>query len=338
MTWKFTSGSYDGSRQTSTKQIRTFYDKYLLSHNVELRLCDLLWQDQMVIPVNLGIQLTAHCLYDADAERIFEQVMNKTEDSVLFLYIKEFWFMNIRRDIKVVLNNFQFNYDNAQMTEDQKREITVTFDFTCEACVYRPIKNADLITSIVTTLYPHINGISTETFGMSGNMYMNEKYSDKELYIEAARNHEFDGSLKKEYDFTKNGKVSIGPVSALASSYITDLTEEELLPYSAYSGAQGYIEHYTYSAVPDTIREYNSKYKLLESTKYVFANVPTQTISGGQIIETVTSGTCIDCQNNYITPYSTYQTNNFEYGHKYFTDSKQNNINTVYATSFKTEE
>ena len=143
MSWKFTNGQYDGQRQTSSNTIRTFYDRYLMSKGVELEHCDLLWQDIMVIPVSMGIQLTCYADKDADLQRMFEQVMRKTKDSVFFLYVKEFWFMNIRRDIKVKLTGFNFDYGPDDMGEDAKREVKVTFDFMCEAFIYREIEKSD---------------------------------------------------------------------------------------------------------------------------------------------------------------------------------------------------
>ena len=138
MTWKFTNGSYDGARQTSSNEIRAFYDKYFMSRGIEMSTCDLFWKDTMVIPVNIGIQLKCYADKDADINRMFEMIMRKTKDSAMFVYVKEFWFMNIRRDIKVKLTGFNFDYGKDDMGAEDKREVSVTFDFTCEAFVYRP--------------------------------------------------------------------------------------------------------------------------------------------------------------------------------------------------------
>lgn len=339
LTWKFTNGSYDGTRQTSSDTIRAFYNKYLMSKGVELHTCDLLWQDQMVIPINIGIQLTANCDKDTDAEQIFEQVIAKTKDSVLFIYVKEFWFMNIRRDIKVKLESFEWNFGEEDLNEEAKREIKITFNFTCEAVIYRQIENSDIITSIVATVNTHINDTNIARIGVSGNAYMDSKYNSSAEYAAAASAKYFDGSLTSGYDFTNYGKHSVGLVSSLVDTIYTDL------PYSACSAyetsaawdASGYTLQYVYSAVPDTYRDYDRTYRLLDSTTYIFAKTSGIDIIDGQSACVINSaGTCINVKNNYVYPYTSYYTNGYEYGNKYLEDSKHNIINTVYATSHTT--
>lgn len=338
MTWKFTNVQYDNTRQTSSDTIRTFYDKYLLSKGVELQTCDLLWQDTMPIPVNLGIQLTAYCDKDSDAQRILEQVITTTKDSVLYLHVKEFWFMNIRRDIKVKLDGCEFSVDSDDMNEDAKREIKVVFNFTCEAVLYHPITKGDLITSIVTTLNANVNGENAVKYGLSGNMYTHEKYVNSANYAEAVANKYFDGSLTSAYDYTKNGRVCMGLASAMVSSYTVELTNEELAKYNEMYGSSadnivGYSEHYVYSAIPDSWREYDRTYKLLDKTTYVFGDVDSIEIINGNAEHCVTSGTCLTFENKYVYPYTGFERNYYTYGNKEFEDSKQNIINTVYAQS-----
>jgi len=338
MTWKFTQVSYDGSRQTSSDQIRTFYDKYLLSKGVELSMCDLLWQDTMPIPFNIGIQLTAYTDKDSDAQRILEQVLTKTKDSVLFLYVKEFWFMNIRRDIKVKLESCEFTPESDDMGEDAKREIKVTFNFVCEAVLYRPIEKSYIITSIISTLDAHTNGADIVRVGLSGNMYIDEKYSNSAAYASAVANQCFDGSKISGYDFTNRGRNSFGLVSAVTATHsaalelTTEQIEELKTKYSA-DNIQGYRMVHEYGEVPDSWREYDRTFKLLTSTDYIFGDTVGSAINGYEIEEIINSGAYLATINNYEYPYTGFEKNGYVYNNKYFTDSKQNAINTIYATS-----
>lgn len=346
MTWKFTSGSYDGNRQTSTNEIRAFYDKYFMSKGIELSTCDLFWQDTMVIPVNIGIQLKAYADKDADLHRIFEMIMRKTKDSAMFLYVKEFWFMNIRRDIKVKLSSFNFDYGKDEMGAEDKREVSVTFDFTCEAFVYRPIEKSSLITSIVTTLNPNITDGQIMRFGISGNAYMHEKYANSATYVNAAKSGIFDGSLTSAYDFAKpqfaqyeNMKVSVGLASAMVSSYDIPFTDKDIASISAnYPGVSaltGFTTKYVYSAIPDTWREFDRTFSVLDSSTYIFGNVKTSAIVNGAVVEDITNGTCLTSYNYRTHPYYTtqYTRNNIEFDTKDLEDSKHNIIHTIYGTS-----
>lgn len=341
MTWKFTSGQYDSQRQTSSNVIRTFYDRYLMSKGVELRSCDLFWKDMMVIPVNIGIQLTTYADKDADLQRMFEQVVRKTKDSVLFLYVKEFWFMNIRRDIKVQLSSFNFDYGQDDMGEDAKREVKCTFDFNCEAFIYRPIENADIITQIITKLQPNINYTTNiETYGISGNAYMSEKYNTASAYAQAASAKMFEGSWLSAYDFTNNGNNIIGPELKQTSSYFVPYTAIDpfVQKYSAdYYDIIASAEKYVYEPISDTLREYNYDDTLLDQTIYVYGMpiAGTPVISGGEIVNVpVDSPICIDRKQIFERPYRRLNKKGYSYGHKYLEDSKNNIINAVYATSF----
>lgn len=337
MTWKFTNGQYDGQRQTSSNTIRTFYDRYLMSKGVELEYCDLLWQDIMVIPVTMGIQLTCYADKDADLQRMFEQVMRKTKDSIFFLYVKEFWFMNIRRDIKVKLSSFNFDYGNDDMGEDAKREVKVTFDFQCEAFIYREIEKSDIITQIIATLNPHINETSCARVGVSGNMYMHEKYTNSAEYAEAAKNHMFEGSLINEYKFLDDDHI-VGPEYKCVSSYFVpyDNIDKYVKQYSAdYTNICASAEIFCYEPIPNTVREYNFDDTRTTSKIYVYGSdiSGADIISGGQIIHTSASPICIRTDRVVEQPWKRLAKNHYEYRHKYLEDSKQNIINAVYGVS-----
>ena len=338
MTWKFTNGQYDGQRQTSSNTIRTFYDRYLMSKGVELEHCDLLWKDIMVIPVTMGIQLTCYADKDADLQRMFEQVMRKTKDSVFFLHVKEFWFMNIRRDIKVKLSGFNFDYGPDDMGEDAKREVKVTFDFLCEAFIYRNIERADIITQIIATLNPHINETTCARIGISGNMYMDEKYTNSAEYAEAAKNRMFDGSLISAYDFTNGGNNIVGPEYRCISSYFVpyDKIDNYVQQFSAdYTNICASAEIFCYEPVPDTVREYNFDDSRITSKIYVYGSdiSGADVIVSGQKVHTSASPVCIKTDKVIDRPWKRLAKNHYEYGHKYLEDSKQNIINAVYGVS-----
>lgn len=154
MTWKITSVQYDGTRECSTDNIRTFYDQYYTNAGVEQRQLDLLWQDTSPAPYNLGVELCANVAKMDDALQIKDQILSKFRPDA-FVYVKEFWFANIRRDIKMTLDGVTFDY-NEDYGEEDKRELSVKFQITLEIMIYEMINVGTVIDQIRVTLNPNL--------------------------------------------------------------------------------------------------------------------------------------------------------------------------------------
>lgn len=154
MFYKITGIAYDTERATSVDQLRTFYDTYLFKNNIEYRAVDQLWQDINPKPLTLSIDLSAQADKMSDILQIIEQIEGKFQPNA-HLYVKEFWFMNIRRDLKLTLEGTSLEY-NEDYGEEDKREITAKFSFKLECMIYSGIDYGAIIDTIITKLNPNL--------------------------------------------------------------------------------------------------------------------------------------------------------------------------------------
>ena len=152
--YKFTGFQYDNTRAASSKAIRTFYEDYLLSKGIEEGDCQLLWEDTQPVPYNITFDMSAKTELFSDLLQIIEQITSRFNPDA-FLFIKEFWFMNIRRDIKMKLDNVSIEFQD-EFGEQEKRELEARFTFTIEGQVYTKIEHGAIIDRIVTILNPSI--------------------------------------------------------------------------------------------------------------------------------------------------------------------------------------
>ena len=177
MTFKITGGSYDSTRAASMGGIRYFYDTYFTSKGVEEKQLDLLWRDTVPVPQNIQIELTANCETYSDAMQIWEQIAGQFAPDIN-LRVKEFWFSDIPRDLKVVMDSYNFNF-TEDYGEDAKREMSITFSFKVEAVIYTGVQDATIIDQIRLILDPSIAQVSNQkdyycTFSgdIQGNVYI----------------------------------------------------------------------------------------------------------------------------------------------------------------------
>ena len=154
MYYRITTFQYDGARAASSNSIRTFYQEYLMKNGLEENEAQLLWQDTQPVPYSIGVELTARTNKLSDIFQILEQISSKFNPEA-FVFIKEFWFMNIRRDIKMKLDSVSFDYpENLQ--EQETREIECKFNFTIEGQLYSSIESGSVIDEIIVKLTPSI--------------------------------------------------------------------------------------------------------------------------------------------------------------------------------------
>lgn len=210
MTYKITSVEYDAEREASPNKIRTFYDTYLSNYGVSTKQIDLLWQDVRPSPWNLTIELAANCDKMSDAMQIMEQICARFRPDS-YLYVKEFWFMNIRRDIKMTLGSVSLEY-NEDYGEEDKREIAVKFSIKLDANIYTGIDSSSLIDSIYLTLNPSVPVSKQQVYSMS---FKTRPSSDGKAYV---------------YDDVAS-TLNVSMLSALGDSCPTELSASTFKDY-----------------------------------------------------------------------------------------------------------
>ena len=229
MTYRIDSLAFASDRYSGGGEPRGFYEKYFEVHGIDYVMANKFWSDVHPVPVNITISMEAKTEHISDATQILEQIMVRFAPEA-YIDLKEFWFINKRRSIKMKCesSNIEISQDFG---EEDKREITVTFSFTVEAWLYKPIQDASIIDKIVTVL-----GVNND------NNYWNETLLGN-----------YDGSFTNRHDLSYQFGTKIGRVSALKPF------EDQPAPISSTTG---WFYEYEYNELSD-ITNYPIGSKLL---------------------------------------------------------------------------
>lgn len=229
MTYRIDSLAFAADRYSGGGEPRGFYEKYFEVHGIDYVMANKFWSDVHPVPVNITISMEAKTEHISDATQILEQIMVRFAPEA-YIDLKEFWFINKRRSIKMKCesSNIEISQDFG---EEDKREITVTFSFTVEAWLYKPIQDASIIDKIVTVL-----GVNND------NNYWNETLLGN-----------YDGSFTNRHDLSYQFGTKIGRVSALKPF------EDQPTPISSTTG---WFYEYEYNELSD-ITNYPIGSKLL---------------------------------------------------------------------------
>ena len=229
MTYRIENIAFAADRYSGAGESRGFYNKYFEVNGIDYLMANKFWADVHPVPYNLTITMEAKTEHISDANQIMEQILVRFAPEAYF-DLKEFWFINKRRSIKMKCDS-----SNIEMTQDfgeeDKREITVSFSFSVEAWLYKPIRETYVIDEIITKL------------GVNG---------DKDYWKERMAGN-YDGSFVSRHDFDYQFGTKIGRVSALLPF------EKQPAPVSSTSG---WFYEYKYEELPD-ITNYPTGSKLL---------------------------------------------------------------------------
>lgn len=151
ITYKLDGISYAADRDSGVYETRAFYNDVLTDAGIEYEMEEQFWSDVQPAPINLNITMEINCEDIDDLNDIGEQIIPRFRPAA-FLAVKEFWFFNKRRSIKLRMNDPGIQIDNDAMGEEDRREVKGTITFTIEAVFYLPIKTAQIITKINTFL------------------------------------------------------------------------------------------------------------------------------------------------------------------------------------------
>jgi len=227
ITFRYTSFAFDAERAAGLNETRTFYSKFFEHNNISIRMQNKFWSDIQPQPYDIGITLELKTEYLSDADQITQQVLAQfTPDR--YFNVKEFWFTNMRRSIQVLLNDISQDVQSEAMGEDQKREITTTFNFTIKGWVYKPIEIGYIIDQINVKMSTAGNTDHVWQNSMSGNVEGDE--DDQNSYF------------FERYDFGKIYGTKIGRMSAVVP--------ESIIPQYDPS-TSGYYTKIEYKELPD---------------------------------------------------------------------------------------
>jgi hypothetical protein len=237
LTYRLDNMQFASERAKGIYETRAFYNKDLESAGLVCDQQDKFWSDVQPVPYNISVSMEANCEKMTDAEQIVEQIAVRFQPAAFF-DVKEFWFFNKRRSIKMKLENMNWEIQSESMGEEDWRQIKVSFTFTMEAFLYKPIKDAQIIEKI--------------------NTYITLNRGDY-LY-HAATFGNADGTLTTPYEFSKIYQTKVGHTFVLNGNPVTTYDQST----SAYTTTYEYRE-------TDDLTTYDEDAKLLHKviTKWI---------------------------------------------------------------------
>lgn len=201
LTYKIDSMEFDTERAKGIYQERAFYAEFLEDAGITGDMADRFFSDVQPTPYNINITMDANCENISDALQIVEQVCVRFNPACFF-NIKEFWFFNKRRSIKMLLNSTNWEVQSDAMGEEEWRQIKVSFSFKLEAILYKPVRDAQIIEKINTYLTLNKGDYlwHGSTFGNAdGTLDMPHNFSD--IYrTKVANAYVLDGQPVTTYD------------------------------------------------------------------------------------------------------------------------------------------
>ena len=222
LAWRFDGMSFDAERFSGQYADRVFYNDTLEDMGFDWKMTEQFWSDVQPVPYNINISMELKCDLMSDAMDICEQICTRFTPEC-YLNIKEFWFFNKRRSIKLTLTGDPaWQIESESMGEEDKREITVTFSFQAAAYLYKPIKSSAIIDKI-------------------------------DVFVNAAKGHEvwheeiqgnYDGSLKNRWDFEDMYSCKLSHASAISAVSAYD-------PVSGTDGSVTWETEFFYKELPE---------------------------------------------------------------------------------------
>lgn len=232
MTYKIDGMSFDPNRASGIYEQRAFYNDELEKAGIGCDLAEQYWSDVQPVPYNITISMAANCEKMSDVNQIMEQILPRFAPAAFF-NIKEFWWFNKRRSIKMKLNSPGIQIDSDSMGEEDRRVITATFTFEIECMLYKPVKDAQIITCI--------------------NTYLTSKDTDVVWHNATFGND--DGSLTSAYNFSKIYDTGVMNAYVLCDGY----------PIHTYdSEKEEHVTTYSYSA-SDQLIAYDADSRLIKT-------------------------------------------------------------------------
>jgi len=236
LTYRIDGISFAGERYSGAGETRGFYSDYFEVNGVDYIMANKFWADVHPVPYNITISMEAKTEHISDANQIMEQVLVRFAPEAYF-DLKEFWFINKRRSIKMKCDSTSQEI-TTDFGEEDKREITVSFSFTIEAWLYKPIEDSYIIDQIITKL-----AVNNQDSYWKENIVGN-----------------YTGNFKERHDFEYMFGTKIGRVSALLPS--ENQPEQKL-------GENYIVQDYEYEELPD-ITNYPVGSMQLKSTSSYF--------------------------------------------------------------------
>lgn len=142
--------TYDPDRSYGANEFRYFSSDDLVDRDFMNDLSNDI-QDLQPTPYNISFTLHIRSNSIIYTEQLLENILPYFNPSIS-IRVKEFSFLNVERDLQVILNNILFNYSDDMNNEDEKHA-DCTINFEVKAFLYRKWVESKVIKYINTKYY-----------------------------------------------------------------------------------------------------------------------------------------------------------------------------------------
>lgn len=164
--------SYAPERAVSVNDIRYWYASEMDLHNLED-----FYSDPSPAPYNFNFQLFVNARKMTDWCQIMENILPYFNPE-LYLRVKEFSFLTIERDLKVLLNGGANLDVPEEIGENDKRRLQSVLDLTVEGVLYMPTSTAKIIKIIDSKYFVDPQGGYTSATGALAEEYLTSGYEE----------------------------------------------------------------------------------------------------------------------------------------------------------------
>ena len=142
----FNGLTYAPDRATSVNEGRYFTDT-----STEGRAINAVFEDSQPTPYNYQYTISIRTDSLSDFSQIIENIIPYFNPK-LYLRVKEFSFLNIERDLSVILNDVSPDFTD-ELDKQSMRQINGTITFTIEGWMYKPVSSGKLVKVIKTRFW-----------------------------------------------------------------------------------------------------------------------------------------------------------------------------------------
>jgi hypothetical protein len=155
---------YDSDRAAGVNQWRYWFKESLELTDSEV---DQIISDYQPTPYNYNFTLDIRCDGMDNLSQILENILPYFNPK-LMLRVKEFSFLNIERDLPVVMDGVNPDFIQDQ-NENDSRYVNATIGITVEGWMYRKFVTSKVITNINSKYFLHSTGSFLEGFSTSAH-------------------------------------------------------------------------------------------------------------------------------------------------------------------------
>jgi hypothetical protein len=159
----FNGITFAADRAKSLEEQREWLNEYV---NITGVASNTLFEDFQPTPWDFHFTLFIRTEFMEDFSQIIENILPYYAPKS-FLRVKEFSFLNIERDLPVLMGGVNTDFSD-DVDETQQREINGNIDLTVEGQLYKPVSAAKIVKTIKSQYFIGNNNVFVHSYDISG--------------------------------------------------------------------------------------------------------------------------------------------------------------------------